>query len=60
MRFAEALERVKKKYHGADEELDKLIGTRTNMIIRKLREVKDDTDSDTEISLTDGETNDIP
>ncbi|PWM47029.1 MAG: DNA recombination protein RmuC [Clostridiales bacterium] len=56
IKFSDALEKVKKKYHGADEELDRLIGTRTNMIIRSLRDVEADSESE---SLTDGDIDDI-
>jgi len=38
--FATALDKAQKKIRDADQELDKLVGTRTNVMARKLREVE--------------------
>ena len=38
--FARALESAQQKLRAADSELDKLVGTRTNVMTRKLREVE--------------------
>lgn len=38
--FARALESAQQKLRAADNELDKLVGTRTNVMTRKLREVE--------------------
>ncbi|MDR2687675.1 MAG: DNA recombination protein RmuC [Oscillospiraceae bacterium] len=38
--FARALESAQQKLRAADSELDKLVGTRTNVMARKLREVE--------------------
>ena len=38
-KFSEVLAKVQDKLHAADSELSKLVGTRTNQINRKLREL---------------------
>ena len=38
--FAQALDSAQKKIRAADSELDRLVGTRTNVMARKLREVE--------------------
>ncbi len=44
-KFEEVLSNVQKKLRGADDELTKLVGTRTNVINRKLRNVDELTES---------------
>lgn len=39
-KFGELLERTQKKIHEANSELDKLVGARTRIIQRKLKEVQ--------------------
>ena len=45
-KFGDALAKAQKKIDGAHEDLDKLIGTRSNAIRRKLREVETLSDAD--------------
>ncbi len=40
-KFSEVLAKVQDKLHAADSELSKLVGTRTNQINRKLREIEE-------------------
>jgi len=49
--FARALESAQQKLRAADNELDKLVGTRTNVMTRKLREVERLPESEAELML---------
>ena len=51
--FGNVLEATRKRIKQADDELDKLIGTRTNAIMRKLRSVEalDSKDAGTVLEL---------
>lgn len=47
-KFADALEKAQSKIEGAGEELNKLVGTRTRMMMKKLEAVTELTDSETD------------
>ncbi len=47
-KFADALEKAQSKIEGAGEELNKLVGTRTRMMMKKLESVTELTDSETD------------
>lgn len=52
-KFGDGLDEVRKKLRQADDELEKLIGTRTNQINRKLKKVEALRDVDTDSFLDD-------
>ena len=47
-KFADALEKAQSKIEGAGEELNKLVGTRTKMMLKKLENVTELTDTESE------------
>ena len=53
LKFEEVLGKVHQRLHQADEELEKLIGTRTNQINRKLRKVEALKDYEGDVDLRD-------
>ena len=57
-KFADALEKAQSKIEGAGEELNKLVGTRTRMMMKKLESVTELSDFETENILSDTEEND--
>ena len=57
-KFADALEKAQSKIEGAGEELNKLVGTRTRMMMKKLESVTELSDFETENILTDTEESD--
>lgn len=57
-KFADALEKAQSKIEGAGEELNKLVGTRTRMMMKKLESVTELSDFETENILSGTEEND--
>lgn len=54
-KFADALEKAQSKIEGAGEELNKLVGTRTRMMMKKLESVTELTDTESEKILAGSE-----